>query len=46
MSAFGDFDPAVKIIAFILGGGVALSSHGTKLDQRGGRTCRIASLRS
>src|SRR5262249_32767485 len=33
-SAFADFDPAVKMAAMILGGGVALSSHGTKAATR------------
>ena len=29
-TAFAEFDPAVKITAMILGGGIALGSHGTK----------------
>lgn len=33
-TAFADFDPAVKIAATIIGGGVALSSHGTKAAAR------------
>jgi len=33
-SAFADFDPAVRIAAMILGGGIALSSHGTKAATR------------
>lgn len=33
-TAFADFDPAVKIAATIIGGGVALSSHGTKAATR------------
>jgi hypothetical protein len=33
-SAFAEFDPAVKIAAMILGGGIALSSHGTKAATR------------
>ena len=33
-SAFADFDPAVKTAAMILGGGIALSSHGTKAATR------------
>jgi len=33
-SAFADFDPPVKMAAMILGGGVALSSHGTKAATR------------
>ncbi len=33
-SAFADFDPAVKIAAMIMGGGIALSSHGTKAATR------------
>jgi hypothetical protein len=33
-SAFADFDPAVKMAAMILGGGLALGSHGTKAATR------------
>ena len=33
-SAFAEFDPAVKLIAMIVGGGIALSSHGTKAATR------------
>jgi hypothetical protein len=33
-AAFGDFDKGVQVIAFLLGGGVALSSHGTKAATR------------
>lgn len=33
-SAFAEFDPAVKFAAMILGGGVALSSHGAKTATR------------
>jgi hypothetical protein len=33
-SAFAEFDPAVKITAMIIGGGIALSSHGTKAATR------------
>ncbi len=33
-SAFADFNPAVKLIAMIAGGGIALSSHGTKAATR------------
>ncbi|MCI0660048.1 MAG: DUF4126 domain-containing protein [Acidobacteria bacterium] len=33
-SAFAEFDPAVKLIAMIAGGGIALSSHGTKAATR------------
>ena len=33
-SAFADFDPSVKIAAMIMGGGIALSSHGTKAATR------------
>jgi uncharacterized protein DUF4126 len=33
-SAFGDFDRSVQVIAFLLGGGLALSSHGTKATAR------------
>jgi len=32
--AFGDFDKSVQVIAFLLGGGLALSSHGTKAATR------------
>ena len=32
--AFGDFDKSVQVIAFLLGGGLALSSHGTKAAAR------------
>jgi Domain of unknown function (DUF4126) len=28
--AFGDFDKGVQVVALLLGGGLALSSHGTK----------------
>src|SRR5262249_18318863 len=33
-TAFADFDPAVKTGAMILGGGIALGSHGTKAATR------------
>lgn len=33
-AAFGDFDKSVQVIAFLLGGGLALSSHGTKAAAR------------
>ncbi|MBX3276907.1 MAG: DUF4126 family protein [Acidobacteria bacterium] len=33
-TAFADFDPAVRIIALLVGGGIALSSHGTKAATR------------
>jgi hypothetical protein len=33
-TAFGDFNPGVQVIAFLLGGGLALSSHGTKAATR------------
>ncbi len=33
-SAFAHFDPAVRIAAMLVGGGVALSSHGTKASLR------------
>lgn len=33
-ATFGDFDKSVQVIAFLLGGGVALSSHGTKAAAR------------
>jgi hypothetical protein len=32
--AFGDFDKSIQVIAFLLGGGLALSSHGTKAATR------------
>ena len=33
-SAFGDFDRSIQVIALLLGGGLALSSHGTKASTR------------
>src|SRR5437016_12029758 len=33
-SAFADFDPSVRFAALLVGGGVALSSHGTKAATR------------
>ncbi|HEX6044933.1 MAG TPA: DUF4126 domain-containing protein [Pyrinomonadaceae bacterium] len=33
-SAFGDFDRGIQVIALLLGGGLALSSHGTKAATR------------
>ena len=33
-SAFASFDPSVRLVAFLAGGGVALSSHGTKAATR------------
>ena len=33
-ATFGDFDKAVQVVAFLIGGGVALSSHGTKATAR------------
>jgi hypothetical protein len=33
-TAFAHFDPAVRVIALLLGGGIALSSHGTKTATR------------
>ncbi len=33
-SAFATFDPGVRMIAMLVGGGVALSSHGTKAATR------------
>lgn len=33
-SAFAHFDPKVRLIAMLLGGGVALTSHGTKTATR------------
>jgi hypothetical protein len=32
--AFGDFDKGVQVVAFLLGGGLALSTHGTKASTR------------
>jgi hypothetical protein len=33
-AAFGDFDKSIQVIAFLLGGGLALTSHGTKAATR------------
>ena len=33
-AAFGDFDKSIQVIAVLLGGGLALSSHGTKAATR------------
>jgi hypothetical protein len=33
-AAFGEFDKSIQVIAFLLGGGLALSSHGTKASAR------------
>ena len=33
-AAFGDFDKGIQVVAFLLGGGLALSSHGTKAATR------------
>lgn len=33
-TAFGDFDKSIQVIAFLVGGGLALSSHGTKAAAR------------
>jgi hypothetical protein len=33
-AAFSDFDPAIKTIAGLIGGGLALSAHGTKAATR------------
>jgi hypothetical protein len=33
-SAFGHFDPSVRLAALLLGGGIALTSHGTKAATR------------
>jgi hypothetical protein len=33
-TAFGDFDKPVQVVAFLLGGGIALSSHGAKAATR------------
>jgi hypothetical protein len=34
MAAFGEYDASVQAVAFLLGGGLALSSHGTKASTR------------
>jgi hypothetical protein len=33
-AAFAHFDPAIRLAALLLGGGIALSSHGTKAATR------------
>lgn len=33
-SAFANFDPSVRLMALLVGGGIALSSHGTKAATR------------
>ncbi|PWT95212.1 MAG: DUF4126 domain-containing protein [Blastocatellia bacterium] len=33
-ASFGDFDKSLQVIAFLVGGGLALSSHGTKAATR------------
>ena len=33
-TAFGDFDRSIQVIAFLVGGGLALTSHGTKAATR------------
>ena len=33
-TAFGDFDRSVQVVALLLGGGLALSAHGTKASTR------------
>lgn len=33
-AAFGDFDRAVQVVALLLGGGLALTAHGTKASAR------------
>ena len=33
-AAFGEFNKSIQVIAFLLGGGLALSSHGTKASTR------------
>ena len=33
-AAFGQFDSRVRVLAFLLGGGIALTSHGTKATMR------------
>jgi hypothetical protein len=33
-AAFGDFDATIRVVAFLVGGGLALSSHGTKSTAR------------
>ncbi|HET9489262.1 MAG TPA: DUF4126 domain-containing protein [Methylomirabilota bacterium] len=33
-TAFADFDPTLRVLAFLVGGGLALSSHGAKAATR------------
>lgn len=33
-ASFGDYDRSIQVIALLLGGGIALSSHGTKASSR------------
>jgi hypothetical protein len=33
-TAFGDFDRSIQVVALLLGGGLALSAHGTKASAR------------
>lgn len=33
-ASFGDFDKGVQVVAFLIGGGLAFSSHGTKATAR------------
>lgn len=33
-ASFGDYDKSVQVIALLVGGGIALSSHGTKASSR------------
>jgi hypothetical protein len=33
-AAFGEFDKGIQVVAFLLGGGLALASHGTKATAR------------
>jgi hypothetical protein len=33
-ASFGDYDKSIQVIALLLGGGIALSSHGTKATSR------------
>lgn len=33
-AALGDFSPTIQVVAFLVGGGIALTSHGTKAASR------------
>ncbi len=40
-TAFGDFDRSVQVVALLVGGGLALSSHGTKAATRARSLTRV-----